>query len=248
MPDSENKLDLQAQRVLHDPGRSKLQKYALLTVGTPSAGALLRHEFITGLLGGWPGGLGYFLRQKAYRCLFAKMGRNVVIGRNVTIRGAGRITLGDGVMIDDNCVIDARGEAANISIGRGVFIGRNTIVRCRGESLRIGDYTDIGCNCIVATDSRLEIGSDGLIAAYTYIAAGGTHKYEDKAVPINKQGFVSRGGVTIGDDVWIGAHSTVLDGASIGRGSVIGAHSLVNKPLPEMSVAHGIPVEVKRQR
>ncbi len=248
MPDSKSQLDLEAQRVLHDPNRSAAEKYMLLAVGEKSWAKLIGYELITTLFGGWPGAMGLFLRQKAYRLLFRAMGRGVTIGCHVTIRGAGRIALGRNVHIDDHCLIDARGAGASITIGDGVFIGRNTVVRCRGEHLRIGEGADIGCNCLVATDSRLEIGKDVLVAAYTYIAAGGTHRYDDKTVPIIKQGFDRRGGITIGDGVWIGSHSILMDGSTVGAGTIIGAHSLVNGAIPEMVIAFGTPAHVHKPR
>jgi acetyltransferase-like isoleucine patch superfamily enzyme len=245
---SNGKLSDEVQRVLHDPGKSSLQKYAVLAVGSPSVGQLIKYELVILLFSGCPGALGYWLRRKAYRLLFKSMGRRVTIGRNVTLRCAGRISLGDDVVVDDNAVLDARGAGSSMDIGKGVLVGRNTIVRCRGESLRIGEGTDIGCNCIIATDSRLEIGGDVLIAAYTYVAAGGTHRYDDKSVPIIRQGFDKKGGVTIGDGAWIGSHTTLLDGSSVGKGSIVGSHSLVNSAVPEMVIAFGVPAKVHKPR
>ncbi|MBP7570676.1 MAG: acyltransferase [Acidobacteria bacterium] len=248
MSESDKKLKLEAQAAIHDPSRSPLRRYALLTTGGASLWKLFVYELVTGLFLGWPGALGIWLRRKCYRRLFAAAGRDLIIGRNVTIRGFARIRAGRRVVLDDNAVLDARGAGASITLGDEVLVGRNSIVRCRGESLTIGDGTDIGCNCIVATDSRLAIGKDVLVAAYTYIAAGGNHNYADRTVPIRKQGFTSRGGVTIGDDVWIGSHTAILDGVTVGRGAVIGAHSLVNKDLPEWAIAYGCPARVERSR
>jgi acetyltransferase-like isoleucine patch superfamily enzyme len=242
------KLDDSIRNVLGDPETGQGRKYALLATGSRSPGSLVLYELITGLFSGCAGALGYVLRQKAYRLLFRSMGRRVAIGRNVTFRGCRRIVIGDGVFIDDNCVVDARGPEASITLGDGVLVGRNTIVRCRGQRLSIGAGSDIGCNCIVATDSRLEIGDDVLIAAYTYIAAGGNHRFDDKTVPIIRQGFDKRGGCRIGNGAWIGAHSMVMDGVEIGAGTIVGAHSLVTRSLPAMVIAHGAPAQVQRQR
>lgn len=172
----------------------------------------------------------------------------MTIGRNVTLRGTNQIVLGNNVCIDDNCVIDARDASASISISDNVFIGRNTIIRTRSGQLSINEGTDIGCNCVIATDSQLKIGKNVLIAAYVYVAAGGAHRFDNPNVPIIKQGFVHKGGCVIEDDVWIGAHSLVLDGVTIGHGSVIGAFSMVNESIPPMSVAYGIPATVRRTR
>jgi len=209
---------------------------------------LLRYEFWTGLLGDCPGALGLALRRRCWRKLFGRCGRGVTIGRHVTLRGADRIFLGDRVVLDDNVVLDARGPRARIEIGDGALISRNTIVRNRGERLSIGAGSDIGANCIVATDSRLEIGRDVLLAAYTYITAGGNHNYADPDTPIIRQGFTSKGGVTLEDDIWIGAHTTITDGVRIGAGTIVGAHSLVNRDIEPRSIAWGVPARRQRAR
>jgi acetyltransferase-like isoleucine patch superfamily enzyme len=240
-------MEQQIQQVMQAPGGS-VGRYANLVIGEPSWGKLLRHEFLTGLFGSWPGAAGYALRRCAWRPLFEHCGRNVTFGRNVTLRGAGRIRLGDGVVLDDNVVLDARGALARIEIGDGALLSRNTIVRNRGKLLKIGAGSDVGANCILATDSRLEIGRDVLIAAFTYISAGGRHRYDRPDVPMIRQGFESRGGVVLEDDIWIGAHTTILDGVRIGAGSIVGAHSLVNASLEPRSIAWGVPARKQQSR
>jgi len=245
---SDSNLSHEVQKILSDRDQPAIRKYAMLTVGSDSLVQLALYEMITSVFGAWPGGIGYAFRRTFYRLLFQSMGSNVTIGRNVTFRGMSRIIIGDDACIDDNCVVDARGSQASIAIGDGVFIGRNTIVRNRGESLRIGSGSDIGCHCLIATDSRLEIGDDVIIAAYTYVAAGGSYRTDDKTVPIKRQGFLKKGGSRIENNVWIGAHSMVMDGVTIGSGTVVGAYSFVNHSLPPMTYAWGIPARVQRPR
>ena len=55
-------------------------------------------------------------------------------------------------------------------------------------------------------------------------------------------------GIFIGKDVWIGAQCSILKGAKINNGAVIGAQSLVNKEIPSYAVAFGTPAEVKSYR
>ena len=241
-------IDQQIQKSLHSPGTASWRQYARLAVGREGLGALLHYELVTGMLSGWPGAAGLWLRRKLYPGLLAACGRGLIIGRNVTIRGASRIRLGRNVAIDDNVVLDARGADASIELGDGVLISRNTILRARNGRIAIGDGSDIGANCVLATDSQLEIGREVLIAAYVYVTAGGNHRYDDVSIPIIRQGFSSKGGGRIGDDVWIGAHSTVLDGVAIATGCVVGAHSLVNRSLAERSVAWGVPAVRRHER
>lgn len=241
-------IDQQIQKNLHSPDAASWRQYARLAVGREGLGALLHYELVTGALSGWAGAAGLWLRRKLYPGLLASCGRGLIIGRNVTIRGAARIHIGRNVAIDDNVVLDARGAEASIKLGDGVLISRNTILRARNGRIAIGEGSDIGANCVLATDSQLEIGRDVLLAAYVYVTAGGNHRYEDVTTPIIRQGFSSKGGVHIGDDVWIGAQSTVLDGVSIGTGCVVGAHSLVNRSLADRSVAWGVPAERRHER
>ena len=59
---------------------------------------------------------------------------------------------------------------------------------------------------------------------------------------------MSRNKIQIGDDVWIGAHATVLPGVTIGTGSVIAAGAVVTSNIPEYAIAAGVPAVVKKYR
>ena len=248
MNDTHQDLDQNAQNILKDENRSDLQKYALLTAGTTSLAALLKYEMLTALFGGTSGALGLVLRSKAYRSLLAKLGHGAKIGRRVTFRGVNKIEVGNNVFIDDHCCIDARGESARVIIHDNVLISRNTVIRARNGTIEIGSGTDIGNNCIVSTDSRLTIGQKVLIAAFSYVCAGGNHTHADPEVPIIEQGFNKLGGATIGDGCWIGAHSSIFDGVEIGEHTIVGAHAMVNQSQPAFAVCVGAPARVIRDR
>jgi len=219
-----------------------------MVVGSDSIWALLRYEFVTMLCSQMPGALGYALRRACYRWLLGSMGKGVTIGRGVVLRGTGKIHLADSVFIDDNCVLDARGPDSSITIAGNVIVSRNTIIRTRGGALAIGPGCDVGCNCMLATDAMLTLGAKVLVGAYSYLVGGGNHEYRDAAVPIIDQPIHSEGGITVGDDVWIGARVTVMDGVTVGSGSVIGAHSLVRHDLPEKTIAYGQPATAHGSR
>ena len=59
--------------------------------------------------------------------------------------------------------------------------------------------------------------------------------FSDTECSIKSQG-VQRKGITIEDDCWIGSNVTILDGVTIGKGSVIGAGTLVTKDIPADSI------------
>lgn len=76
-------------------------------------------------------------------------------------------------------------------------------------------------------DAHIYIGKDCNIGPYVVMNTG-DHKYRDKSTPIKKQGHVIES-IIIGDDVWIGAHVTILRGSFVPQGCVIGACSLVTR-------------------
>ena len=118
-----------AQDELFSRGSSARQKYASLIVGRRGWIPLVKYELVVLLSQACPGALGLALRRILYPLVLGGCGRNVIFGQNVVLRHPHKIRIGSDVVIDDNCLIDAKGSSnAGISIGDGVFIGRNTIL------------------------------------------------------------------------------------------------------------------------
>ena len=84
---------------------SPLTAYIDLTAGEVGFARFLLYEILTFFLGPMPGGLGFYLRKKFYPTLFKKVGKGLIIGRNVVIRHPHKVELGDNVTIDDGCVL-----------------------------------------------------------------------------------------------------------------------------------------------
>jgi len=232
-----------------DPSVTPLMKYQTFMVGSRSFLLLLKYEILTSLFGFIPGIFGLFLRKVFYPSLFRRVGRNVVFGRNITIRHPTKISIGNNVVIDENCVLDAKGEAnQGIIIGDNVFISRNSIISCKEGDVKIGNDSSIGTNCLIHSETSLKIGNYVLIAAYCYIVAGGNHDFDKTEIPIILQPSISKGGIIIKDDVWLGADVKVLDGSNIGKGAIVGAGSVVNSKLSEFSVAVGTPAKMVKKR
>jgi acetyltransferase-like isoleucine patch superfamily enzyme len=232
-----------AQDQLFDSRRSARQKYADLVVGRPGWGALLKHETVVLLSQHVPGALGLVLRQRLYPSLLGACGRNVVFGQNVVLRHPHKIRIGDNVVIDDNCLLDAKGDAnRGIVIGSGVFVGRNTILSCKNGDIEIEAGANLGFNCEVFSASRVGIGRDTRLAAYCYVI-GGDHGFADPERPIGEQVRTSAG-VTIGAGAWLGAGAKILDGVSIGDGAVVGAAAVVRDMVPARAIAVGVPARV----
>jgi acetyltransferase-like isoleucine patch superfamily enzyme len=156
--------------------------------------------------------------------------------------------IGEGVMVDDLCHLDARGCAdGEFVLGDGVIIGRGSILNAKGGPLELGPRVNVGTNCMLFADGPLRIGADTMLAGGCYINGGGYAIDGPVDRPMREQA-VQMSGVTIEEDCWLGAGVTVVAGVRIGRGSVIGAGALVNRDIPPYSVAVGVPARVVRRR
>ena len=236
-----------AQEQLFDSSRSSRQKYVALVVGRPGLAALLQYELIVTLTQSCPGALGLGLRKTFYPLLLGSCGRNVVFGQNVVLRHPHKIHIGNDVVVDDNCLLDAKGESnRGIRIGNGVFIGRNTILSCKNGDIELGDHANVGFNCELFSASRVTIGSSALLAAYTYVI-GGDHDFSDPSKSVLDQTRTSAG-VTIGPGAWIGAGAKILDGVTIGHHAVVGAGAVVRADVPAHAVAVGVPARIVSSR
>ena len=242
-------VDTVVRKILKDDTSSSWRKYMTLVVGQKSFWALFKYELLTGLLGSIPGAAGLLLRQKFYRCLLGSCGSGVAIGRNVTIRHPHRIHLGDRVIIDDNCVLDAKGEdEVTVNIGNDSIIGRNTILSCKGGRIEIAPLVNVSVNCTFISETSLRIGTKVLIAGYCYVVAGGNHGIDRTDVPILEQPVLDKGGVDIAEHCWVGASVTILDGVTIGCDAVVAAGAVVTRAVDPFSIVGGVPARVLNDR
>ncbi|MCT7377636.1 acyltransferase [Chelativorans salis] len=118
-----------------------------------------------------------------------------------------------------------------------------------GHALVRGDV-EFGAHCTVnpyACISGKVVCGDGVRIASLVSIVGFNHGFEDPDRPIHTQPHEARG-ITIEDDVWIGANAVVVDGVTIGRGAVIAAGAVVTKDVPEMTIVAGVPAKIVRRR
>ena len=135
-------------------------------------------------------------------------------------------------------------------------VGENIVVNAPffidyGKFIHIGDNTEINMNCVFLDCNRITIGRNVMIApgVHIYTVFHPLKASERYILPPGEKVPMALGltaPVTIGDDVWIGGNTVVLPGVTIGRGSVIGAGSVVTKSIPENVLALGNPCRVVR--
>lgn len=227
--------------------RSKRQRYADLVIGENGWWRLIRYEMVM-LLSAWvPGALGLFLRSKLFPLILGHVGRNVAFGANIVLRHPRKIRIGDNVVIDDQCCLDAKGTTnRGIEIRDGAFVGRNTILSCKNGDILLDDEANVGFNVEVFSAAKVRVGKRVLIAAYTYLV-GGDHLFDRVDVPVLHQGRTARG-IEVDDHVWLGAHVVVTDGSRVGRDAIVGAGSVVIGEIPAFHIAAGSPARIIRDR
>lgn len=150
------------------------------------------------------------------------------------------------VFLDRNVELYARKGYGRLIVGRWVHIGQGNAIRCHEGTLRIGDKCVFGKDNTINCYLDVEFGPATIVADWVYVCDF-DHVFSDIHVPIKDQGIV-KSPVRIGPDVWIGTKVSVLRGVTVGRGSVLAAHCLVNKDIPPYSVAVGVPARVVRNR
>ena len=139
-----------------------------------------------------------------------------------------------------------------VVIGRRVTIGKYAILECSGQLARlgkgisIGDYSSVGDYSFIGAAGGVTIGSRVMMGQRVAIHSQ-NHNFADTSVPIQQQGTTQLG-VRIEDDCWIGSGVVILDGVTVGRGSVLSAGSVVTKDVPSGSVIGGVPAKVLRSR
>lgn len=175
----------------------------------------------------------------------------VFVGPNVRLRNRKFIEFGGGVTLGEGAVIDGL-SIQGVKIANGVNIGPYTIIEGTGIISSVG----LGCS----------VGQNSGIGAFSFIGAAGgvfigddvimgqrvsfhseNHLFDRTDLPIRLQG-VSRQGISIGNDCWVGANVVFLDGAKVGSGSVVAAGAVVRGEFPKNSVIGGVPARLIRQR
>lgn len=156
----------------------------------------------------------------------------------------GQLQVGRNVKIDPRAFI-ARG--GHVTLGNRAVIRAGVMLLPSSGFICIGNKTSINHYAIINGQGGVTIGNSVMIAAFVSIFAA-NHNFSDPTLSILEQGMSTKGGIKIEDDVWIGTHAIILDGVSIGKGSVIGAGTVVTKNVPPYSVTVGVPGRTVRSR
>ena len=207
-----------------------------------SLGRYLWEQAIQGLFGWIPTVAGIGLRALVYH-LIMRLEGTVAIERGVRLRFADHIRLGKAVYLDEGVYLHA--------CPQGIEIGANSRIMHQAElhvynfrnlpraGICIGRDSLIGEFNVLRGQGGIAIGDRVYTSPGVQLAAV-DHVFSDPGRPFIEQGITAQG-ITVEDDVWIGAGAIVTDGVRIGRGAVIAAGAVVTSDVPPHTVVAGVP-------
>lgn len=171
----------------------------------------------------------------------------VFLGSGCTIRNKKNIVFGKNCTIEKGTRID--GYAANtIQFGDGCKIGAYSLVTCTshlskyGIGLKMGSHSAIGDFAHFGASGGIEIGTDVIMGSYISFHSE-NHTFTDTTKLIREQGVTSKG-IKLGNNIWVGAKATFLDGSIVGNNCVVAAGAVVNGSFPDNVVIGGVPAKI----
>ena len=167
-----------------------------------------------------------FLRKMCRACIY-------------TIRWGGRgVRTGTTSWISVRATIQGHRGAA-ITIGRDCEIYPYSMILSHGGNIRIGDRVSLHPFSVINGIGDVWIGS-GVRMATSVTIIPGNHIQGTDEIPLTKSG-ITKIGIRIEDNVWIGAGAIILDGVTVGRNAIIGAGSVVTRDVAPNAKVAGVP-------
>lgn len=177
--------------------------------------------------------------------------KGMLLGQRVSFFNVSKIQYGRFLRLGNHVCISALGRNG-ISLGDNVSIGAfsriiiSTAFNQLGDKITIGNNVGIGEFAYLGGGGGLAIGNECIVGQY-FSCHPENHNYMDLTESIRHQG-VSRKGIIVGNNCWIGAKVTILDGVEIGDGCIIAAGAVVTKSFPKNSIIGGVPARLLKNR
>lgn len=179
--------------------------------------------------------------------LSARLAKLLRITRSKFALAGARLRLGAGSLPSDlnlaRGVVLAATDGGSVRFGAGSSIDRNATLIAKHGALSVGEGAYIGIGAVIVCRSSVKVGRNALFAEYVTI-----RDQDHTILPTGDQrrvGFTTSP-IVIGDNVWLGAKVTVIQGVTIGNNVVVGANSVVTHDLPDNCVAVGAPARLVR--
>lgn len=184
-------------------------------------------------------GLRFLLTNKKFNSIF--------VGKGLILENKKNIKIGNNVTIGNYVKLSGLGKE-KLNIGNNVSIGSFSQVIISTSFNNIGNHISIGNNvgfgefAYLGGGGGLTIGDDTIIGQY-FSTHPENHIFTNRSKKIRDQG-VTRIGIEIGKNCWIGSKVTILDGVNIGDNCVIASGAVVNKSFGNNILIGGVPAKV----
>ena len=153
-------------------------------------------------------------------------------------------------LVKHRCMVSPKAEVEFnklISLGKGTDISSFAKLKANDGKLTVGENVSIGTCCFISADQGgVSIGDYSMVGPNSSII-GNNYRYDQLDVPICLQEKTSKG-IHIGENVWIGAGTVVVDGARIESGAIVAPNSVVSGRVPKDAIVQGNPAKVIFQR
>ena len=232
---------------LFDRDKSAFRKYHELVFHRFTWWRLIRYELLSLFVTPLPGALGFALRKRLLRSLFNKAGKGTLFGASLTLRHADRISLGDDVILDSGCLLDARGAGdEGIVIGHRVIVNRGAAIQAKVGGIDIGADCNIGADVQIISQGPIIIEENVSVAGRAIIAGGRYVVEHDGKDPAKRR--TTRGAIRIGRNARIGMGAIVQDGVAIGENAIVAPGAVVFEDVATDTVVWGNPARPVRRR
>lgn len=183
--------------------------------------------------------------------IYGRAPKGMICGRGVRFFNLSKIRWGKFLKLGDSVYLSGLAREGlffgnNVGIGAHSRVVVSTSLNDIGSYIKIGNNVGIGEFAYLGGAGGLEIGDDCIVGQYLSCHPE-NHIYSETDQLIRAQG-ITRKGIRIGRNCWIGSKVTILDGVEIGDGCVIAAGAVVTKSIPAYSVVGGVPAKVLKSR
>lgn len=176
--------------------------------------------------------------------------KSVFLGKKTKLANASNIRFGKNCTLENYVKIDAYAQK-KIRFGNNVKIGAFSILSTTSHFSRFGIGLEMGNNSAVGEYSYfgsaggIHIGENVIMGQYISFHSE-NHSFADKNKTIREQETISKG-IVIGNNVWVGAKATFLDGSQVGNNSVVAAGAVVKDIFPDNSLIGGVPAKLIKE-
>ena len=173
--------------------------------------------------------------------------KKVFVGKNCTFLNKKNIVFGNNITLEKHIRLDGYAKQKivlgnNVKIGAFSSLSSTSHLSKYGKGLKIGNNSAVGQFTEFGAAGGIEIGDDVIMGSFVSFHSE-NHIFDDTTKLIREQGVTSKG-IKLGNNIWVGAKVTFLDGCVVGNNSVVAAGAVVNGVFPDNVVIGGIPAKI----